>query len=310
MTSKKWLDPDYISTLEHVAKMFAESKATPVAFQGDNASLFSLLMKADAWNISPDMVIAHSYIDNYGRLAHTGNLFRLILTNNAQVDTLNIAESGDWESVRGQFVIHGESEHNRTYTKKWNDDLEQGLSVTVTIEFLTGRKALVRTLAISDIDPSIRALDHTWITSPRKRLESTILRELCYNELYDLVNAYDMESLESEKKSFTAALEKVDKVANKNDEVSTENSVTVTEAAFSASDEKCLIDEALNIQSACIEAQLQCNSEALQGHQEKLVELVKRIPKGATQSAISQLEKIYTETSTIVIDGDEALLES
>lgn len=314
---KKWLDPTYIATLRELAGIFAQSKNIPFCFQGDEATLFSLLMKADTWGIAPDYLIANSYMDNYQRLGHTGNLYRLVLNNNEQVSSLDIVQNGAWDKVVNQFRVTTGQGMERHYSKKWDEAIESDLSVTVTVRFFSSKDDLSRTVVLSEVDPSIRDLDHTWITSPRKRLESLILRELCYNELYEIVNAYDMASIESEVSSYSNLEKKVDSFqeANPSDSVAivTPEDKQKKEAndASSNQQEKKLINTAIEYQEMAIEAQLQGNSAQLKAVQSQLVEWVKELlghQNNISDNCINQIQRVYEETKEIVIDGSESLL--
>ena len=316
-TTKKWLDPNYIKTLRELASMYAESKSIPFCFRGDEATLFSLFMKADAWNVAPDYMIAHSYIDDYQRLGHTGNLFRLVLDNNAQIEKVTITQSGQWEQVTSQFRIVASQGTHKAYEKKWNEAIEGELSVTVTVSFLSNRPDLVKAIKLADVDPSIRALDHTWITSPRKRLESLLLRDICYNELYELVNAYEMASIESETSSYAQTVQKITDSQHAQCEkanVGNQHQIRAESPKEQTTppQEKKLINYALELQQSAVEAQLISDSVALGTIQEDFVEWVKSLFNGdkkISDNCMKQIEIIYTETREIVVDGDNALLD-
>ncbi|CCO44175.1 hypothetical protein VIBNISOn1_1050001 [Vibrio nigripulchritudo SOn1] len=324
----KWMSSEYISTMSRLADIYKDSKLTNIQFRGDVGTVYALLCKADAWGINPDYMLGQSYIDNFGRIDHTGSIYRLALANANEVDKVTIEQCGDWDKVKGQFSVVTSDQHRdeRLYRKLWSDDIERELSVTITVKFIDPHRNTVKSCrTLCSVDDSIKGLDHTWITSPRKRLESMIVRDLCHNELYDLVHGINAEDAEAEMGGYmgqfaAAASPTLNTIPNTTttecvtqslrEEASTPDT-SVKADNHKDTGQRDLLDRAMSIQDKAIKAQIDNDSESLTAQKKHLVALTEEALNNTALSngVKDKLKKIYEETATIVIDDGTSILE-
>ncbi len=308
---KKWMNPQYIETMMKLAEILKNCHFTNIQFRGDVGTVYALLCKGDAWGITPEYMLAQSYIDNYGRLDHTGSVYRLALSNSNEVAKVSIKESGDWSEVKGQFSVsipNPNVMHEKTYAKLWEADIERELAVSVTVQFLDpNREDVTSSRSLSSVDDSLKQLDHTWITSPRKRLESMIIRDLCHNELYDLIHGASPEDTHAEINGYIGDIsEPSSPTPAKSEQKEASSQVTPDKA----DDHIDYVERAIGIQDAVVMAQLNNDATEMKARKNELVELTKEAvnnPK-VTTAMQRKLEKIYEETAAIVIDDGSEIL--
>ncbi|MGD8116898.1 hypothetical protein [Vibrio sp. TRT 29B02] len=312
---KKWMNPEYIETMMKLAEILKNCQFTNMQFRGDVGTVYALLCKGDAWGINPEYMLSQSYIDNYGRLDHTGSVYRLALSNSNEVAKVSITESGEWSAVKGRFSVSVPNvTQDKIYTKLWETDIENELAVSVTVQFLDPNRSDVTSIrSLSSVDDSLKQLDHTWVTSPRKRLESMIIRDLCHNELYDLIHGASPEDTHAEINGYIGTISEPSSPPREETELEPERQVPNSQVTPDTIDENAdYIGRAISIQDAVVKAQLNNNATEMKLRKNELVELTKEAindPK-VKDTIKNKLERIYEETAGIVIDDGSEILSA
>lgn len=287
---KKWLKQDYIKTLRELAQMYSRSKDVREEFFGDEATIFSLLMKADAWNVTPEHVLQGSFFDQYGAIAYTGKLIRLVLENNTEISSIQVNDIGDWEKIAKRYSVVGMDSGRPIYQETWDKALAVELGLTIKITFYdTNLTPISYSLMLTDIDPSVKKLNPNWITSPRSQLENTMLRDLAHTRLYRYVNALNMDDADFEKAD--AHL------------VNTHTPAMTTSVSDDENDLLPLspIKAAYDLQKQMIQSLSDENEAKLKAIMDKLVALIKSSAESLTDSEKLKLEAIYTECRDIIL---------
>lgn len=296
ITVPKWLDEQYLSQLERMAKMLSKSFLINASFRGDEATIVMLLMKAEAWGVAPDYVLANSFFDDYNNICHTGKLYKLILEKSPEISSVIITEQGPWDQTYHNYKLQIGANGVKETIPKWSETIESQLSVTIKVTFVdTSRSSIVKTLNLSQVDTSIRELDKTWKSSPRHRLENLLIRDLCHSELYHFVNGYGMEDIVAEQSMYTAP---------------STVAIQDKQAMASPPTEQSVLDEALLLQDKIIHAQLNKETNEMASLIDELVMLAKTCPP-LNKAQEKQFEHIYNEVNNIVLNVDiNALTET
>ncbi|MDN3661167.1 hypothetical protein [Vibrio agarivorans] len=286
---KKWLNPDYIQTLRTLAQMYARSKDVREEFYGDEATIFSLLMKADAWNVTPDYVLQGSFYDQYGVIAHTGKLLRLVLENNNEISSIKVTEIGSWEKIAKQYSVVSMDGGKPVYQESWDKAIAAELGLAVSIEFYdTTLEPIEYKLMLTDIDPTVKKLNPNWITSPRTQLENTMLRDLAHTRLYRYINSLNMDDAELEKHDAKVLNNQTPTLAT----ASTEQQDTTKPMS--------VIALATDVQKRMIKA-LSDGEDNITGLMDELVALIKAKGQSLSDQERYHLEAIYNECRDIIV---------
>ncbi|WP_281189041.1 hypothetical protein AAIA71_28565 (plasmid) [Vibrio harveyi] len=286
---KKWLDPDYIQTLKAIAEMYANSNNINPEFKGDSATIFSLLMKADAWNVQPELVIQGSFYDQYGQLAYTGKLIKLVLNNHPEISRVDVVEVGDWDKIHKKYRVKSQTNDVITYEETWDSALAPELGLSVVVQFYDSNAAEIKyTLHLADIDSSVKNLNPNWITAPRSQLESAMLRDLAHTRMYQYIHSMNPSEAYAEKHEMG---------------VSTTTHPTQPMNITSESLMKMplnIVDMAKHKQEQMLKELASSNYEKIDNLMHDLIELVKNEAAQLNDNDRYNLKAIYEECSHIV----------
>ncbi|USD35536.1 MULTISPECIES: hypothetical protein [Vibrio] len=293
----------YHSHILSIAELYVDSVITNVSFRGDLATVYALIIKGRAWGIQPDYMVSNSFIDTYGKLDHTGSIYRMAIYNNCEVKDVQLTEEGPWSKVHNCFkkeVVHHTSETN--FVPLWERDIESSLGLTIQVDFNDpNRKPMIKTMFLSEIDISRRSEDSTWVTGPKRRLENLMYRDLAHHQFFELVHSYELEgSILDTRRSEDVTVSTVENADINEDCISQQvDNPTSTD----------WIKQAVDLQTNAINAQLQGDVSGLTEAKHKLVQLVSNM-SNVSESEVNTIRKIYNETKNIVIEGDQGLLSS
>ncbi|EHD1698844.1 MULTISPECIES: hypothetical protein [Vibrio] len=293
MTSraKKWLDREYVDSLKTMATMYASSSNINECFRNDSATIFSLLMRADAWGLHPDNVIQGSFYDQYGQIAYTGKLIKLILSNHPDISSVKVEEIGCWNKIHKKYRVASHPMNQEpVYEQTWDLALEPELSLTITVEFSSSEiNPIEYSLSLADIDPSIKNLNPNWIVSPRAQLESLMFRDLAHSRLFQYVNSIDIRDSDSEQKESNAS--------------STLNPMTTMSLPMSSalSQANCPIKKAEHLQQQMLKDLAASRYESIHERMNEMVDLVSQYGKELDDNSLYKLKAIYQECKSIIL---------
>ncbi|MEI8659253.1 hypothetical protein [Vibrio sp. Hal054] len=328
----KWFDKEYMDHVERLANLFYNSQLVSEDIRSDKATITALIVKSDAWGVHPDTVLGSTFKDQFGGLAHTGKLYKLILQNHNEIRSLSIKQIGDWSLVDGQYTIaagptapvgdaRAQSDGAKWYVPKWTKEQEDGLGIKVTVSFINNEKSpLEKRIMLSDIDYTQR-MNFTWVTMPSKRVEYLALRDLCYGELFHYINGMDMqdnEDLFAEKSVVThSVITTTNNTVSKSDKSETqplsstvettkglELDVPLIEPAVKMTG-KQVIDKCLSIQDQMIEAQSLGRKDRIEELKQEIISIVKSLGSlNLNKAQVGQVQHIYNTINSVVSNVD------
>lgn len=207
MSDLNWKDSDYLDKVERYAEIASKSRAIADHFFGDKETCMMLIMQGDDWGVKPQIVLANSFYDQYGRIQQTGLLMQMILARSPEVQSIRIDYLGNWEKI-----INKSSKVNpQMPNKTWQEVDEVGCGIQVEIA-LANDKEVAKSVFLTDINEEYKALNPSWVLSPKKQLFNHVMRDLGNYELRTIVNGYDTQEASFEH-SYNVSLKTPEPVA-------------------------------------------------------------------------------------------------
>lgn len=291
--TRKWLDAEYIKNLKELAKFYAASKMAG-EFEGDEATVFSLLMRADSWGVHPDYVLQGCFNDQWGNISYTGKLIKLVLENCDDIQSMEISEHGNWAAISKKYRCINKNSEQPIYEETWDKALAGELGLTIKVQFFDKNKDPIEyTVMLTDIDPTVKDLNPSWVTSPRSQLENVMLRDLAHAQLYQYINAVGADAMyekQEAKHSDNTSITDVQELPS-----------SKTEAATITSP----ITSAENVQKQMIKDFTECEDihelkERLDKSMNELVDIVKASSSSLDERELYKLRAIYQESKDLL----------